>query len=107
MIPPPSDAKRFGIRHLFYLTGSVAFGLAMAVNSPGFGYLFAVCVACYWVGILMLFASDSMDQRTIDQRHFVSAMFSVAGALLCFFSIMLGGTFLLAIVILAVLGPLG
>ncbi len=107
MIPSPPDATRFGIRHLFYLTGSIAFGLAIAVNVPGLGPLFAGSVMIYWLGMLMLFVSDATDQRTIDQRHFVSAMLSLVGALTCFFSIMLGGTFLLAITIMALIGPIG
>lgn len=89
----PQNVRRFSLRDLFMLTTSLAVGFAFTTVVPGFGLMLLIAIAGYWFGIAILFLSDTMDERQIDQRKFLSAMLSVVGTMTCFFAVVFGGTY--------------
>ena len=78
MDPIPNDVSQFRLTDIFELTAVV--GVAAAVWS--YFPLLTATIGAYLVGYALLFVADSIDNRPIDERVFLSQALNTIGVLM-------------------------
>ncbi len=84
----PVQTQRFSIKTLLTGTATFAISLALWRIAPVFGGAIVVCCLLFWCGFGLLFASNVIDTRQIDERTFVSKAMGICGALIIWVSIL-------------------
>ena len=83
----PNDVRQFQLKHLFWVTLSLCLPSSLIARFPAFGVSLLVGASSFWIGVGLLFISDTIDSRPIDDRGWVSQGFNLIGIFIVAFSL--------------------
>jgi len=96
----PNNMHQFSVKHLFILVASFCVAFAIITRSFEIGLPLLVAVSGFWMGFCILMLSDKLDNRLIDERSKLSQLLSVLGAMIIWFSLLVGGVYTIGIAVL-------
>ena len=95
--------RQFKLKHLFWISLTLCVPLGLISPFPDLGYPLSLGVFSFWIGMGCLFISDSNENRSIDDRGFVSQLFNILGLFVITLSLIGTTLFSLACVVWLVL----
>ena len=102
----PEDVRQFQLKHMLWLVISFCLPLSLLSHSPVFGIPVLIGVSSFWTGMGCLFISDTIDNRPIDDRGWISQIVNVIGLFIVAFSLTGVVLFILSYIVLSFLAYL-